>query len=330
MSVRFLLCASGTKRNMGSVRFSMSLVGILALGVSGLVLPILPIAAHADGKSALPAAVDAFKMTKPVQTFNPGTLENHIDGQAESVKKYDFKECDYAEYAPGGTGTQLITVDIYTMGSPLDSYGYYSYQLSPNPQTVTFVKVGNIDAYQNKDGINFWKGNYYVNVTITAANSPANFVAVLPKIAAAIAAKLNGAQTPPPMLALLPPGRVAHSEKYQRADIFSQSFLKSGVVAKYTTAGPQAELFVAQYPSADAAKTAYTQYAAYLSKPATAAMNAKVENPKGLGDSAIAVKTKFGGFVATALNGKYLVGTRKAKSAEAAAALVKAAIAKAK
>jgi len=132
------------------------------------------------------------------------------------------------------------------------------------------------------------------------------------------------------MLALLPPGRVPHSEHYQRADIFSQSFLKSGVVAAYPTAGPQAELFVSEYPSADAAKQAYTLYAAYLSKPATAAMGAKAESPKGLGDSAISVKTKFGGQVVTAVKGKYLVGVRKATTPAAAETLVKAAVAKAK
>ena len=57
---------------------------------------------------------------------------------------------------------------------------------------------------------------------------------------------------------------------------------------------PQAELFVAEYPSADAAKQAYTLYTAYLSKPSTAAVGAKAEMPKGLGDNAIAVRTKFG------------------------------------
>ncbi len=300
---------------------------LLGLGLAACVVGARP--AQADGKSALPMGVDTFKMTKPVQTFSPGTLENHIDGQAESVKKYDFKQCDYAEYAPGGKGTQLITVDVYTMGSPLDSYGYYSYQLYPSANRVKFVKLGNVEGYQTSDSVNFWKGPYYVVVTITAANSPPNYQAEAPKIAAAIAAKLTGGQTPPPMLALLPPGRILHSEHYQRADIFSQAFLKNGVVANYPTVGPQGELFVAQYPSADAAKQAYGQYQAYLTKPATAAAGAKAEMPKGLGDSAVAVKTKFGGQVVAAIKGKTIVGVRKANNPAGAQSLVKAAIAKA-
>ena len=269
-------------------------------------------------------------MTKPVQTFSPGTLENHIDGQAESVKKYDFKQCDYAEYAPGGVGNQLITVDIYEMGSPLDSYGYYSYQLAPSASRVKFIKLGAVEGYQTRDGVNFWKGAYYVNVTITAASAPPNFQAEAPKIAQAIATKLSGGQTLPPMLALLPPGRTPHSERYQRSDIISQAFLKNGVVANYPSAGQQAELFVAQYPSADAAKQAYGLYAAYLSKPLTAAAGAKPEAIKGVGDAALAIRTKFGGQVVTATKGKFVVGVRKAKDPASAQALVTAAIAKAK
>jgi len=168
MSVRFLSNPLSARR----LRLGVSLLGLFSLSLSGLLGSST--ALRADGKSALPAAVDTFKMTKPVQTFSPGTLENHIDGQAESVKKYDFKQCDYAEYAPGGQGTQIITVDVYTMGSPLDSYGYYSYQLFPSAKKVSFMKLGNTEGYlsESKDGISFWKGNYYVVVTITAAMPP--------------------------------------------------------------------------------------------------------------------------------------------------------------
>ena len=132
------------------------------------------------------------------------------------------------------------------------------------------------------------------------------------------------------MLALLPAGRTPHSERYQRSDIISQAFLKNGVVANYPSAGQQAELFITQYPSADAAKQAYGQYAAYLSKPLTAAAGAKPESLKGVGDAGIAIRTKFGGQVVTAVKGKYVVGVRKAKDPASAQALVQAAIAKAK
>jgi hypothetical protein len=297
-----------------------------ALALIAALAPTRP--ALADGKAALPAAVAGFKMTKPVQVFSPATLENHIDGQAESVKHYQFKQCDYAEYAPNGQGNQLITVDIYEMGTPLDAYGYYSYQLSPSAKTVKYVKIG-AEGYQTKDGLNFWKGNYYVNVTITAANAPPDFQAALPKFGQSIAAKLSGSAQAPTMLHLLPPGYPPHSEKYQRADVAGQSFLKNAVSASYPTAGSQAELFVSAWPTPAEAKQAYTQYQAYLNKPTTAAAGAKPQPIAGLGDGAITLKTKFSGVVVAAVKGKYVIGIRKARDLTTAQNLVKAAVARA-
>lgn len=312
----------------GCVRV-VSLLGFGVIACTGGVR-----SAQADGKSALPAGVDTFKMTKPVQTFSPGTLENHIDGQAESVKKYDFKQCDYAEYAPGGKGMQLITVDVYTMGSPLDSYGYYSYQLGPSAKGVKFLRLGNVEGYQTGDSVNFWKGAYYVVITNTTANAPPSFAATMPKIASAVAAKLTGAQTAPAGLAsllnALPPGYTPHSEVYQRTDVFAQTFLKNGVVAKYPTAGPQSEAFVVQLPSADAAKQAYTQYQTYLTQPMRVAIGTKPQTLTGIGSGAVVVRSKVSGFYGVAQSGKYVVGIRRAKDAVAAQTWLKTATAKIK
>ena len=320
-----------------SVRVSLwnrgaRVASLLVMGLTACALGVRP--ALADGKSALPPSVDTFKMTKPVQTFSPRTLEDHIDGQAESVKKYDFKQCDYAEYAPGGKGTQLLTVDVYTMGSPVDSYGYYSFQLGPSASTVKFLKFGNVEGYQTGDSVNFWKGPYYVVVTNTTASAPPAFAATMPKIAAAVAAKLTGAQTVPSaiqtLLNTLPPGRVPHSEMFQRTDIYAQTFLKNGVVARYPAAGPQAEAFIAQFPSADAAKQAYTQYQAFLTQPTRVAIGTKPTLLTGIGSGGVVVRSKVSGFYAAAQSGKYVMGVRKAKDAASAQAVIKAASAKAK
>lgn len=298
-------------------------VGFVVFVVT-LSVPVLSISALADGRGALPAAVAGFKMTKPVQVFNSSTLENHIDGQAESVKRYQFQQCDYAEYAPGGRGNQLITVDLYEMGSPLDAFGYYSFQLSPSARSVKYVPVG-AQGYQTRDSLSFWKGSSYVVVTITAANAPASFQSALPKIGQAIAGKLTGSSQKPAMLNLLPPGYTPHSEKYQRSDIAGQRFLVNGVTAAYPSAGTQSELFIASYPSPGGAKQAYQQYASYLNKPLTVAMGAKPAAIKGVGESAMSVRTRFGGQVVTAVKGRYVIGIRKARDAGAAQKLVSSA-----
>lgn len=283
--------------------------------------------AMADAKSALPPAVADFKLTKAgVVTFTPATLENHIDGEAEAVKHYDFKECAYGEYAPGGQGTQLITVDVYQMGDANNAYGYYSSQRNP---TAQIVKVG-AEGYQEKTALNFWKGPYYVKVTITAANPGPQFQTEMPKIAQAVAAKLTGSTATPDIIKLLPAGYAPRTEQYRRSDIAAQSYIRNGVVARYPKAGPQAELFVAVFPNPAAAKDAYGKYQAYLSKPSNMAVGATASPVKGLGESAIGVKSKFTGEVVAALKGKYLIGVRKAKDQASAQALAKSAVALAK
>ena len=282
-----------------------------------------PLASRADLKAALPPSVGDFKLTHPPQVYSPATLENHIDGEAEAVKHYDFKECAYGEYAPKGQGNQLITVDVYQMGDPTNAWGYYSGQVNAGAPQVT---VGGAHGYQEKTALNFWKGPYYVKVTITASN-PAAFQPALPKIASAVSAKLTGPTTVPAIVSLLPPGYTPRTEQYRRSDIAAQSYIRNGVLARYPSAGPQAELFIAIFPSPAAAKDAYGKYQKYLTDPSKMAVGAKSSSIKGLGDSAVGVKSKFTGEVVAAVKGKYLIGVRKAKDQASAQTLAKAAVA---
>ncbi len=302
-------------------RSLLTLAGLLVLVGAGR-------HAFADAKAALPAMSGTLKMVKSPtspQLFNPGTLENHVDGEAQAIKQYGFKSCTYAEYSPTGGGTQLLTVDIYEMSTPQDAFGYYSHQRSDNAK---LVKVG-AEGYAEATAFNFWKGPFYVKLAITAAN-PAPFQPEMPKLAQAIAAKLAGSTAMPAIMSLLPPGFKPLTNQYQRSDIAGQSYINNGVTGKYPSAGPQAELFVAIYAAPAAAKAAYAKYHTYLAAPTTAALGQKSTEIKGLGESAIGVKTKFSGEVVAALSGKYLIGIRKATSQAAAQSIVKAAVAHAK
>lgn len=286
--------------------------------------------AAADAKAALPASSGKLKMVKSAtspQLFTPGSLENHVDGEAQAIKQYGFKSCTYAEYSPTGGGTQLLTVDIYEMNTPQDAFGYYSHQRSDSAKIIKNGGFG--EGYAEPTAFNFWKGPYYVKLAITASQ-PGPFQPEMPKLAAAIAAKLSGSTAMPAVMQLLPPGYKPLSNQYQRSDIAGQAYINNGVTGKYPSAGPQAELFVAIYPTPAAAKAAYTKYHAYLAAPGTAAVGQKSAEIKGLGQSAIGVKTKFSGECVAALSGKYLIGVRRATSQAAGQAVVKSAVARAK
>ena len=302
------------------IRFSAR----LALGSAAAVGTIcMCLTSRADTRSALPPTVADMKLTHAAQLYTPATLENHIDGEAESVKHYDFKECAYGEYAPKGVGNQLITVDVYQFVDPTSAWGYYSGQQNPTAREVT---VGGATGYQENTALNFWKGPYYVKVAITAAN-PAAFQAAMPKIAAAVAGKLSGTTSVPSIVKLLPPGYTRRTEQYRRSDIAAQSYIRNGVLARYPGAGQQAELFIAMFPSPAAARDAYGKYQKYLTDPSKMATGAKATSIKGIGESALGGKSKYTGEVVAVLKGKYLIGVRKAKDQASAQSLAKSAFA---
>ncbi|HEV2471709.1 MAG TPA: DUF6599 family protein [Chthonomonadales bacterium] len=279
----------------------------------------------ADLRASLPGAVGNFKLTHPAVLYTPTNLDSHLDGEAEAMKHYGFRQCAYGEYAPGGRGSQLITVDIFSFANPADAFGYYSMQRNP---AAPRVAVG-AEGYSEPTALNFWRGSSYVRLAITVSPVPASFQQEMRRLAAAVGSKLSGTTSPPAMLSLLPPGKQARSEQYQPTNIAAQSYLVNGVLAKYPTAGPQSMLFVCAYPSPAAARRAYQQYSLYLARPLILAAGARAAPVKGVGDAAVSEKTRFSGQVVAALKGKYVVGIIRAKNPAAAQNLVRAAVARA-
>ena len=285
--------------------------------------------AGADANSALPSVVGAFKMvhsTGSPQTYTPATLENHIDGEAQSVKEYDFRKTAYAEYAPNGQGNQLITVDIFQFGSSDDAYGYYSGQRS---HTARLEKIG-AEGYQEATALNFWKGPYYVRIALTAQHPTPAFTQEMPKLAQSIASKLTGSTAAPAVIGALPGGYTPRTERFQRSNVAAQSFFMNGASARYPSAGQSAELFLMSFSSASAAKAAFAKYQAYVTSPNNLAVGAKPTMTKGLGESGLSVRTKFTGLIVAGEKGKFISIVRKAKDESKAVSLVKSALAKAR
>ncbi len=280
--------------------------------------------AHADARSALPKSLGNFRMRGKPTIYTSQTLEQHIDGASQAVQRFEFKNCMYAVYAPGGVGSNVITVDIYTMGSPLDAFGYYSTQLSPEVGSVKMLHYG-ASAFAQSTNVTFWKGDYYVSVTLAAPNSAVFHKAML-SLAGYVAAHLQGSLSEPAMIKLLPPGYTPHTEQFLRRDVAGERFLTDGVVAKYPAAGEQGQTFVCKYASPSAASSAFRKYISSLSKPFLLAPGSSVKMGRGIGSSSFSVKTRFSGYVQVALKGDYIVGCIRATSAAVALKLVKEAL----
>ncbi len=269
----------------------------------------------------LPPSVAGFRLTTAAKTYGPSTLADHIDGGAQAVMRYQFRSCLYGIYAPGGKGNQVITADVYTMADPLDSFGYFSAQLSPGASYYKHVAIG-AGGFLMNTNLTYWHGPYVVSITIAASQPTANFHNAMLSLARAINNKLSGPTAEPASLHLLPPGKVPYSEMFQRRDVGGERFLTNGVSARYSAAGEQATLFVCEYRSPSAASSAYHNYLSSSSKPFSLAPGAHPVILRGLGSSAFMVKTRFTGSVISALKGKYVVGMFKAANVVVAKKLV--------
>lgn len=299
----------------------------LLVGCPGLLCLLFaaPRMARADAKSVLPAAsaVKGWKQVGATKTFNSGNLFDLIDGEAQAVLAYSFAGAAHAEYAPASATKPVLTIDVYDMSDPLNAFGLFgSDRLGGKP-----FALGAEGVRIDPGALNFWKGRYVVRTTLVQAG-PANMSAQI-AYAKAIAARIPGASARPTMVNLLPPGYAPHSEKYQRSDVAAQNYIRNAVVARYPSAGPQAELFIAVFPSPAAAKQAYTRYQTSITAPSSLALGSKPTTLKGVGDSAIGVKSRISGQIVAAVKSKYLISVRRAKDPASAQNLVKAAVARA-
>ncbi len=282
-------------------------------------------AAHADARQALPASAGIYHITHAPVVYTPANLEQHIDGQSQAVQRYVFHTCTYGVYAPHGKGNQVLTADIYTMGSPLDAFGYYSTQLAPSAGRVKHIALG-ASGFAMGTSVTFWKGPYYVLVTNEAGASAKGAMLSLARL---IAAHLQGSSAEPALLKMLPAGAKPYSQMYQRRDVAGQSFLVNGVTARYPAAGGEAALFVCRLTGAAAALRALESYANALNKPFTLAPGAHIVPIKGMGTHAFSVKTRFSGLVIAAVKGADIVGILRAANSVAAEKLVRAALVRA-
>ena len=276
--------------------------------------------ASADARSILPGPIPHWARIGVVKTFSPANLFDLIDGEAQSVLVYSFVSCAHSEFAPVGQTRPALTMDVFDMSDPLNAFGMFgSDRISGQP-----VAIGTEGVKIGSSAVNFWKGRYVVRTTIVQV-TPANQAADL-AFARAAAAKITGASAIPGVLHLLPPGFAARSYTYEKANVAGQSYLKNGVSAKYPTAGQQAVLSIVQFPSPAAATQAFGRLQADSQRGTNVAAGAHPTQLRGVGSSGFEVKTRFQGEVVAAVRGKSLAMVRRAKSAPAAIALVKAAL----
>jgi hypothetical protein len=194
------------------------------------------------------------------QSFFPESLYEHIDGAAESYLSYDFRELLVVQLKKEAAEATL-TVEIYDMGGPVNSFGIFSAERYPENEAVPVGDLG----YLEGEALNFVAGRYYVKLLGfgLGEGTASALTAYGQKLAGAVTEKGG---LPPLFRAFPREGRVVRSEKYIKRNFLGYEFLHDGYVASYKVGGRDIECFVVPAGSDKEAESALSRLLDFFAK----------------------------------------------------------------
>jgi hypothetical protein len=283
----------------------------ILIGVSSFMLLWTSVAIGATAlDSLLPRSLpQGWVLTEGPRSYNPKTLFERINGQAELYIKYGFQRSVFAAYRERRRPENQIELDLYDMGNVLQAFGVFSrFRTEDRPGGV------GLDSDLGDSSLLFYKGRYFVMLYATEPDPQ-----VLKEFGRAVSAKINDPSGPPREIGYFPtlslkPGSI----QYFSESLLGLGFLKRGFQAAYredTEVKVKAEakvenkdnefhLFIAIFKSGEDSKGALKTYRDYL----TAKGKLDPKTPQGLGPQALSGEDPYKGKVLAVQRDSYLVG----------------------
>jgi hypothetical protein len=170
--------------------------------------------------------------------FYSSDLYRYMDGGADIYLKYGLVAMVHRGYKSAGVD---MTVDVFDMGGPLEAFGIYSAERSPE---YHFIDIGT-EGYSSESTLNFLQGRYYVRLSAFGDGAPP----ALDSFARAISRSIGGDRSLPGLLDMLPrENRVARSEKYVVQAPAGHEFLAPALTAAYRFDGKATSLVISLAP----------------------------------------------------------------------------------
>ena len=164
----------------------------------GAIACLVLAAALCAQQAPIPAAVKTrlgalLPRGKKSARFYSSDLYRYMDGGADIYLKYGLVAMAHGEYKIAGVD---MTVDVFDMGSPLQAFGIYSSERSPE---YHFIDIG-AEGYSSETTLNFLQGRYYVRLAAFGEGA----AAALDKVAREISRKIGGDRSLPALPDMLP------------------------------------------------------------------------------------------------------------------------------
>ena len=293
--------------------FSRSAIALLVL-VAASVLP----ASAAATSDVLPPTCSAklWQMRGPVRKYSPKNLYEYIDGNADLFLSYGFTDLVVGDYAPA-KGKGWISVDVYNMETPIQAFGIFGAEKPPDVKPASLAT----QSYESDGLIAFWKGRYYVKISLVEGIDRAAAKALAQAAANSIPAP---AAMPAELQRLPAENRIAGSERYVRTGALGHAFLRQTLSAQYKLGDSVATLYTSDLRARGPAAAASRKLGLFYRRAGASMASA----PPGLPRGAFALRDEFYGEMVVATSGKFMViATSEKASRPQLADLAKAGIA---
>lgn len=215
---------------------------------------------------------EGWELLDTVLEFSPGTLYEHINGNAELYLAYSVVKLTFASYINPGNAGQFLDLFVYDMGTPTQAFGIFSVERYSGEPPVDLGRV----AYRSNASYFIWKGRYYIQIVASESNED------LQRIGLKLAQKTTDAvtDTGEPVWgrsALPRKNRIPESMKFFLVDAMGLDFMTHTYTADYQIGDHRLRAFLSRQPSAEAARTVVTRYREYADKYGRGVSNEKVD-----------------------------------------------------
>lgn len=250
------------------------------------------------------------KPTGPVESYDPETLSDRIDGKAELYLAANFQEMSVRPFAlPNGA---RLDAYVYAQAKPQDAYAVLSSQRRPGARPSGLSP----DAYATENALYFTKGAHYVE--LSADRADASTREALEAAAKALAERLPAGESPKDTAARDPKtlfpaeGLDAQSLRLAASDAMGMAGFSNVYTADYALPTGAATALIAARDTPEAAEVDAKAFADFLAQNGYSR-----EAAQGLPAGAVLLVAP-GSFEILWTRGALLVGVHDAVSREAA------------
>lgn len=245
--------------------------------------------------SKLLPELENWTLSEDIQIYYPENLFEYINGAAEIYLAYDFQELLVAQFDRKNSDAN-ITVEIYNMGKPKNSFGIYSAERYPDNQ---FIPAG-IQGYTEEGLLNFLVGDYYIKMFCFGCSGEVSDA--LLEFSNKIEAKVEEKGKMPPLLDVFPQkDKIENSERFILKNFLGYGFLHDGLLVNYKNDNLEFECFLIEGQDEEDAEQMLRQY-----------IEAKNEAPQDSGrGEVIMIKDRYYKNIFLTTIKKYICGVMK-------------------